>query len=294
MTDSSVPVPHNLARYAGLRGRTPWLQTLAAARERARDLFALDWVGPPFEPGGQTAWVAPAHSRSFGAAVLKIAARHYEAHDEARGLQLWDGAGAVRLLAHEQVDEHTELLLLERCLPGRWLAGETPETQDEVIAALLERLWREPPPEPSLRPLVEMCDQWALACEGWAAREGGRLDQGLVREGIALFRSLPREPARQVLLCTDLHAENVLSAEREPWLMIDPKPYLGDPSYDVLQHIINAVARFGRDPDVMVNQLCERLGLDAERVRLWLFARCVVGAADWPELLAVALTIGPI
>jgi streptomycin 6-kinase len=159
---------------------------------------------------------------------------------------------------------------------------------------LLERLWREPPPELGFRPLAEMCERWARACENWAERERGRVDQGLVREGIALFRALSREPVRGVLLCTDLHAENVLSAEREPWLMIDPKPYVGDPSYDVLQHIINAAARFGRDPALMVNQLSERLHLDAGRVRLWLFARCVVGAADWPELLAVARGIGTI
>ena len=32
----------------------------------------------------------------------------------------------------------------------------------------------------------------------------------------------------------DLHFENVLAAEREPWLAIDPKPLLGDPAFDVL------------------------------------------------------------
>jgi streptomycin 6-kinase len=38
-------------------------------------------------------------------------------------------------------------------------------------------------------------------------------------------------------LCTRLHVGNVLAAEREPWLVIDPKPYVGDPTYDVLQHV---------------------------------------------------------
>ncbi|MHB1836702.1 MAG: aminoglycoside phosphotransferase family protein [Solirubrobacteraceae bacterium] len=32
--------------------------------------------------------------------------------------------------------------------------------------------------------------------------------------------------------CTDLHAENVLCSQREPWLVIDPKPYVGDPAYE--------------------------------------------------------------
>jgi streptomycin 6-kinase len=42
-----------------------------------------------------------------------------------------------------------------------------------------------------------------------------------------------------VLLCTDLHAENVLAAEREPWLAIDPKPCIGDPAFDAIQHMLN-------------------------------------------------------
>jgi streptomycin 6-kinase len=37
----------------------------------------------------------------------------------------------------------------------------------------------------------------------------------------------------EVLLATDLRAANILRAEREPWLVIDPKPFAGDPAYDV-------------------------------------------------------------
>ena len=33
--------------------------------------------------------------------------------------------------------------------------------------------------------------------------------------------------------------------------------------------------------------------VDRERVRLWLFARCVVGAAGWPDLLDVARQVVP-
>ena len=44
-----------------------------------------------------------------------------------------------------------------------------------------------------------------------------------------LFTSLPGTADRRVLLCTDLHAGNVLAAQRRPWLVIDPKPYVGDP-----------------------------------------------------------------
>ena len=51
-----------------------------------------------------------------------------------------------------------------------------------------------------------------------------------------------------MLLHTDLHAGNVLAAKREPWLAIDPKPYVGDPVYDVTQHIFNGVFLEGPKP----------------------------------------------
>jgi streptomycin 6-kinase len=91
-----------------------------------------------------------------------------------------------------------------------------------------------------------MCDTWADEFERKdpAASAPKRvLDPGLARDGIALFRTLPATAEREVLLCTDLHAGNVLAARRKPWLVIDPKPHLGDPTYDPLQHMSLAACR---------------------------------------------------
>ena len=111
-----------------------------------------------------------------------------------------------------------------------------------------------------------------------------RVSTPLVREGIALFRSLPATAERNVLLCTDLHSENVLSGQREPWLMIDPKPYVGDPTYDALQHLLNCDERLHADPRDLARRMAYLLGLDADRLLLWLFARCVQESLDWPCL----------
>jgi streptomycin 6-kinase len=77
-----------------------------------------------------------------------------------------------------------------------------------------------------------------------------------------------------VLLCTDLHAGNVLAARREPWLMIDPKPFVGDPAYDPVQHMLNCDQRLAANPGGLAQRMAALLDLDPERVRLWLFARC--------------------
>ena len=76
-----------------------------------------------------------------------------------------------------------------------------------------------------------------------------------------------------MLLCTDLHAENVLAAEREPWLVIDPKPYVGDPTYDPLQHMLNCQQRLHTDPRRLGLCMADLLSLNGERLLFWLFAR---------------------
>ena len=120
-----------------------------------------------------------------------------------------------------------------------------------------------------------MCDKWAEWFELDFETDRRGLDPGLAREGIATMRSLPRTAERSVLLCTDLHAGNVLASQREPWLVIDPKPFVGDPAFDPVQHMLNCEQRLAADPAGLAGRMAELLELDPERVRLWLFARCV-------------------
>ena len=110
---------------------------------------------------------------------------------------------------------------------------------------------------------------------------------------MALFRELPATADAQVLLVTDLHAGNVLAAGREPWLVIDPKPYVGDRSYDPLQHMLNCQARLEEDPRGFACRIADLLDLETGRLLLWLFARCVQESPDRPRLGEVARRIAP-
>ena len=67
----------------------------------------------------------------------------------------------------------------------------------------------------------------------------------------------------------------MLSGERRPWLLIDPKPYVGDPHYDVVQHLLNCKRSLQADPIGLLTKVADLAGLDAGRVRQWLLARCV-------------------
>lgn len=88
-------------------------------------------------------------------------------------------------------------------------------------------------------------------------------------------------------------AVGVVAAEREPWLVIDPKPYVGDPTYDALQHLLNCEERLLGDPVALATRMAGLLDLEAERLLLWLFARCVVESPDWPSLAEVAPRMAP-
>jgi streptomycin 6-kinase len=211
--------------------------------------FAQRWsltIGEPFHHEGRS-WVAPVTRADGSSAVLKLAFPHMEGRDEAAGLHFWHGDGAVRLL---DADDDLCALLLERCEPGTPLRDRPEREQDEVIATLLQRLWRRPPEPHPFRHLSEMTAYWATTTRGAAA----------------VFDELHRTAPTEVLLATDLHAGNVLRAEREPWLAIDPKPFVGDPAYDATQHLLNC-----RDPQL--ERFAALLDVDPERVRLWLAAR---------------------
>jgi streptomycin 6-kinase len=228
----------------------------------------------PFEDEVSCSWVAPARRRDGSPAVFKICLPHMEAESEIPGLRFWNGDGTVRLL---EADDARKAMLLERCEPGTKLRTLPEPEQDVVIAALLRRLWR-PVPEPHpFRTLAEMTEHWALRDPGDADRWP---DPGLVRAGHRLYAELPRSAPAHVLLATDLHAGNVLRAEREPWLAIDPKPFVGDPAYDATQHLLNCEDRLRADARATVARMATLLDVDAERVRLWTFARLAAGCRD--------------
>jgi streptomycin 6-kinase len=140
-----------------------------------------------------------------------------------------------------------------------------------------------------------MCDMWAAEFEAsyHAAPPAQRLDPGLARAGIGLFRSLPATASQAVLLATDLHPGNILAARRVPWLVIDPKPYVGDPAYDPLQYMLNFPGRLAADPAAFARRMADLLDLDPQRLRYWLFARCVQESVNDPHLRIPATQIAP-
>lgn len=294
MAAPAVPIPANLRASAQDRENgelRAWASRLPDLVAMLADRWSLQ-LGEPYEPGGHCSWVAPARGRDGEDLVLKLGWRHPDTEHEADALRAWAGSGSVLLHAAETFDS-TSALLLERCIPGDPLSTLPEPEQDVVVAGLLRRLWAQPVDPQPFRPLGQMCEDWAAEFEEELAASSEPVDPGLAREAMTLFRELPGSAADTVLLCTDLHAGNVLVAEREPWLAVDPNPYVGDPAYDALQHMLNCTERLHEDPVAFAGRMAALLELDPERLRLWLFARCVQECLGEPELSEIAVRIAP-
>jgi streptomycin 6-kinase len=271
-------------------GRAAWLDRLPQTLRVLERRWALT-LGAPFDNEEVScAWVAPAALPDGTSAVLKVGMPHTEGGHEIHGLRFWAGDPTVRLL---EGDENLGAMLLERCEPGTALRALPEREQDLVICRLLRRLWRSPSAPQPFRHLSMLTDYWRdetlVDVDLWP-------ESGLVREGLRLFRELATSAPREVLLATDLHAGNILRSEREPWLVIDPKPFVGDPAYDATQHLFNCDARLRLDPDGLIHRLADLLELGEERIRLWTFARAAAEPRDdWTneDLLAIARELAP-
>ncbi|MEJ6541793.1 aminoglycoside phosphotransferase family protein [Brachybacterium paraconglomeratum] len=302
------PLPEGL-RAAQDPALCAWLARLPALVDEVLERWELTAL-PPFRPGGSSAWVAPVRTADGAEQVLKVAWAHEESRDEAAGMRAWQELGAAQLLRSERRGDTAALLMghvrpgvpLSRCLT--W-----PE-RDEVAAAVLHRLHvpvdellgadDDPaadstlPAPSSFRPLADMCAWWAdSAARRQAEAVPSLLPPGLVEHGLGLFRELPREwDGEQVLLVTDLNPGNILSHDgHEGWLLIDPKPYVGDPHYDVLQHMLNDQERLVAGPGAFADRMADLAGLGRRRTRRWLLARCVQEAAQFDGAASAALRL---
>src|SRR4051794_39182823 len=182
------------------------MDDLQAAAER----WSLT-LGKPYEQGA-AGITTRANFPNGTPAVLKLVHPHRESEHEADALDLWDGDGAVRLLDR---DESGFALLLERCEPGTPVSRLDAAQAMDVMIALLPRLWR-----PAGEPFHSLADE-----ARWWYPKLPRTSLGDAAR--AAIDSLAETQGEPVLLHQDLHGDNVLAAEREPWLVIDPKPLAG-------------------------------------------------------------------
>jgi streptomycin 6-kinase len=215
--------------------------------------------------------VAPAVTAEGEDVVLKVQKPHRESEHEAAALELWDGEGAIRLLEHDP-EEHA--LLLERCIPGTPLAAAGAEVALGVFVDLLPRLWK--PAGPPFRPLADEAAWWAEYLPREWEQAVRQFERPLLDAALEALHELPPTQGEPVLLHQDLHGENVLAAQREPWLAIDPKPLAGEREFGVAPILRSfELGHSRRDVLARFDRLTSELGLDRERARGWTIGQTI-------------------
>lgn len=249
----------------GERGEA-WLEELPeriAACERRWSLV----VGQPFE-GLSYNWVAPATARDGSSVVLKLGVPNPELTSEIEALRAWAGEGAARLM---EADPDEGVLVLEHLRPGASLAKLDDDRATSIAVGVMRELHRV-----IAIPQLRTVEEWT---QGVVRAKTAGFAPALIGRATALREELLASSPPPVLLHGDLHHFNILSAERQPWLAIDPKGVVGDAAYEPAPFLYNPIERvLGARAIVQrrIDMFAEHF--DRQRVVGWAFVQAVLSA----------------
>ena len=244
-----------------------WLERLPETIRTYEEHWSLT-VSRPF-PDLSYHYVTRAVQADGTEVVLKLGVPDRDIRMQVEALRAFDGDGCVKLL---DADVESGATLLESLRPGEMLSEQrNDEEAVSVAAALLRRLWREPPPGHDFPTLWE----WSAALRRVRDRIGDTtnlLPASLVERASDMLVELTEATEEPVLLHGDLHHYNILSATRDPWLAIDPKGIVGAAEFDVCAFLRNELmsqAEPGRVLARRLDQFAEELGFERERIAGW-------------------------
>ncbi|HEY7850909.1 MAG TPA: aminoglycoside phosphotransferase family protein [Ktedonobacterales bacterium] len=253
------------------------LPALLAEYSRRWGLTAL----PPFA-GLTYNYVTPVRCADGSPAVLKAGVPGDEFRASIAFLRLCAGAGAVRLL---EADSDRCVMLMEQAFPGAPLSRLADDDAATAIGAdVMREFWR---PAPASHPFPTVARWFEAFAHVRAMHDGGSgpLPEATLARAEAQARDLLASAPCERLMHGDLHHDNIVSAQREPWLVIDAKGLVGDPGYETGPFVNNPYGRFEAWPDPARNFarradiLAERLSYPRERIIAWSFAQAVLSAA---------------
>lgn len=180
----------------------------------------------------------------------------------------------MRLL---QRDDGRRAFLIERCRPGTTLWDSSVD-EVGVVSELLPRLWTKPAALHPFRLLIDEARRWASEIAERYERAAAPFERSLLEYALDVFRTT--DETADALANQDLHGLNILRAEREPWLLIDPKPLVGERELNGVGLLRNAAFRGGPGSVSQWLDALRDLGLDRERTRGWGVAHALAWGWD--------------
>ncbi|MFN7662214.1 MAG: aminoglycoside phosphotransferase family protein [Alphaproteobacteria bacterium] len=202
--------------------------------------------------------------------ILKLGFDSKDLDTESKSLKLFEGFGAVHLLAAEK-----GMILLEKLEPGTTLKNFSSihKNKIEIACGLLSEMKHAPisyqDKFPSLNDWLVILDQ------PWPIPEL-YLEKARHLKTKLLNRAYPIR-----LIHGDFHDENILFGENK-WWFIDPKPVIGSPEYDVATFIRNSLqGSLSKDTDLnniklQVQSFSNLLGMEFDQLKQWCFLQSIL------------------
>ncbi|MFD6455324.1 aminoglycoside phosphotransferase family protein [Nocardia sp. NPDC060220] len=275
-----IEIPEVFTRETISREGEPgrvWIATLPRLADELLQRWSCTPDGPVMH--GHVGIVIPVLCPDLPPAVVKISFPHPGNVFEPDAFATWNGRGAVQLFDR---DDERFAMLLERTGHGTLAHITDFDEAVGILGQLSHRLAIDAPA--GLPRLSDLVADWTDELRTTAAELGDPLPRRVLDAAAETLRDLgPGQP--ETLVHGDLHDANVLVGEREPWLAIDPKGYVGDPAYDtitVLRSYRFAPLLFAPDPAAGIRRgldlFCEAAGIDRDRARRWAQVRAIKAA----------------
>lgn len=270
-----------------------WLKKLPEIISELEKKWTLK-VRQPFENLSYH-FVAPCVAENGDEAVLKIGfpEENSPVFNEAEILKLYDGNGAVKFL---NLDENRLALLLERLKPGENLKKNLRGREEKSVSIAVEslrKIIRKPPKNNNF-----------VRLENWFAGFENAADTHFPADKVKKAQKFYEELSQveTFLIHGDFHHENILSATRERFLVIDPKGIIGQIGYEISVFLNNHVWILANDEnlqnhlDFAVEKFGEAFEISPNNLRKWAYAQAVLSAwwtfeengANWKPDLELA------
>jgi len=290
-----LEIPARLIESHG-EDNAEWLAALPKMAAEYAARWDLTVVSEPLN--GMASLILPVARRDGTQAMLKLQPVNDESESEALALRTWSRDDVVEVL---EDDPATSTILLERLEP-RTLNDVPDHTEaTRILAELLVRLIAVPAP-PEIRRLADVAGAMVEDAPGLIPLLSDPSERALVRRFVAQVTELLPESGDR-LLHWDLHYDNVMAAQRQPWRVIDPKPLAGDPGFEILPVLWNRWDELVATGDLTAairarfDLMLDITGIDRERALGWTAGRVLQNVlwdteggetAIGPVLLAIA------
>ena len=204
--------------------------------------------------------------------MLRLSPPGDDVTEEAAGLKWWAGRGTVRLY---EVDVDSRAMLLERLSTSRSLQSEPLAAAVPVIAALVREMAVPARPD-AMSTAAIAAGHVAPAEEDWLSLSGPT-PRSQLDTATRLAEQLASTRPADLAVNGDLHCEQVLVAERAPWLVVDPVMFRGDPEYDFGRVLWSRLDELPTDAEIIAlfDVFVQAAGVPSERlVAGWWSDRC--------------------